>query len=787
MNEYLEELNEQQRAAVEYISGPQLVIAGAGSGKTRVLAYKIVHLLHNGFEPWRLMALTFTNKAAREMQERIEKLVGAEAASKIQMGTFHSIFSRILRRNAQLIGYSPDYTIYDATDSKNLVKSVIKDMGLDEKVYKPATVAGVISMAKNALISPAQYAADSDFARTDKSCNRQRMPEIYQAYVNRCRVANAMDFDDLLYYTNVLLRDNPDVRRHYQEFYKYVLVDEYQDTNFSQHMIVNQLCHESGMLCVVGDDAQSIYSFRGANIKNIIGLKRVYPKLEIFKLERNYRSSQNIINAAGSLIDKNVEQIRKNVYSNNGVGAPIDVVECYSDLEESYIVANRISQLKAESGDGYDDFAILYRTNAQSRVLEESLRKRNIPYRIYGGLSFYQRKEVKDAVCYFRLAVNPNDDESLRRVINYPLRGIGETTVRKVGQKAMEVGVSMWEVVNDPQKYALDVNKGTRAKLENFASIIRDINTMHIEGAMADAVCEKIFSATRMLDQFVNDYAPENISRKQNLDELIGGVKDFVAKKIEEGNDDTATMAEFLSDVSLATDADVIEAEGEGPRVTLMTIHAAKGLEFSNIFVVGVEEGLLPSAMSMSSLSEVEEERRLMYVAITRAKNRCILSFAKSRYLNGETAAPVPSRFLREIEPKYLRLCSGTSLATAPSRPTWLSDNGKRSWRGDDYGQRHTSSRPTWSGSGRITAATHTQSPTSATGTSAPSAGEGDFRTHSRTELSTGMKIEHQKFGKGVITEITKGFDGADKITVNFSNIDVRSLMLKFAKFRILQ
>lgn len=781
MNEYLQQLNEQQRAAVEYISGPQLVIAGAGSGKTRVLAYKIVHLLHNGFEPWRLMALTFTNKAAREMKERIETLIGSDAASKIQMGTFHSIFGRILRRNANLIGFTPDYTIYDANDSKNLVKSIIKDMGLDEKVYKPAVVSGIISMAKNALISPAQYAADADLARTDKNCHRSRMPEIYQAYVNRCRVANALDFDDLLYYTNVLLRDNPDVRRHYQEFFQYILVDEYQDTNFSQHMIVNQLCQESGMLCVVGDDAQSIYSFRGANIKNIIGLKKVYPTLQTFKLERNYRSSQNIINAAGSLIVKNTEQIPKNVYSNNGVGAPIDVIECYSDLEESFIVANRITQIKSETSDGYDDFAILYRTNAQSRVLEESLRKRNIPYRIYGGLSFYQRKEVKDAVCYFRLAVNPNDDESLRRVINYPLRGIGETTLRRISQKAVELGVSLWSVVNDPIGHALEVNKGTLGKLEKFASLIRDINTMHIEGSDAASMARKVFDETRMIEQFSNDYTPENISRKQNLDELLGSVMEFVSKKLEEGNEDSATMSDFLAEVSLATDADVTEAEGDGPRVTLMTIHAAKGLEFNNIFVVGVEEGLLPSAMSMASISEVEEERRLMYVAITRAKNRCVLSFAKSRYLNGETACPVPSRFLREIAPQYLRLCSGTSLATAPSRPVWLGESGKRTWRGDGYAKTTENERTTWTSTGRAVsldinavADTKTQAP-------------GEFSLHSANEVVQGMKIEHQKFGVGTITDISKGFDGEAKITVNFSNVDVRTLMLKYAKFKIIE
>ncbi|WP_439787619.1 ATP-dependent helicase, partial [Paramuribaculum intestinale] len=607
--DYLQQLNGQQRAAVEYVDGPSLVIAGAGSGKTRVLTYKIVHLLRCGYEPWRILALTFTNKAAREMRERIEALVGTEVASRLWMGTFHSIFARILRANADRIGFKSSFTIYDSADSKSLVKTIVKDLALDEKIYKPSSVISAISTAKNALISPEKYAADREIMRADADARRPRIHEIYRIYRDRCFTAGAMDFDDLLYYTNVLLRDNPDVLRHYQEFFRYVLVDEYQDTNFAQHLIVARICEEHHQLCVVGDDAQSIYSFRGANIRNILSMRDTYPGMKLFKLERNYRSTQNIINAANSLIEKNTEQIRKEVYSENKPGDRIEVVSSYSDLDESAIVANRISQVRMLTHDSYDEFAILYRTNAQSRILEESLRKRNIPYRIYGGLSFYQRKEVKDAVAYFRLAVNPDDDEALRRVINFPARGIGETTVNKVARTAMDCGVSMMAVLHDPDGFGLEVHSGTRRKLAAFASMVDRFAAQVASGDDALAVASEIIRATGLLSMLITDRTPESISKQENLNELLAGVKEFTEMRREEGEADLG-LAAFLGQISLATDQDSDDATEE--RVTLMTVHAAKGLEFNNVFIVGVEEDLFPSSMAQGSQSEIEEERRLL-------------------------------------------------------------------------------------------------------------------------------------------------------------------------------
>ena len=632
MEQYIEQLNEQQRAAVLYTDGPELVIAGAGSGKTRVLTYKIVHLLYHGYEPWRILALTFTNKAAREMRERIEQLVGTDTAQKLWMGTFHSIFARILRLNATRIGYKSSFTIYDTSDSKSLVKSIVKDMDLDDKVYKPSALLNAISSAKNMLISPERYAELKDVREADRQARRPQTYAIYRAYRDRCFAANAMDFDDLLYYTNLLLRDNPDLLHHYQEYFRYVLVDEYQDTNFAQHVIVSQLCSESHKLCVVGDDAQSIYSFRGANIRNILNLKNSYPELKIFKLEQNYRSTQNIINAANSLIEKNVEQIRKQVFSKNSVGKRIDVVQSYSDFEEGYLVANRISQVKMRTHDSYEEFAILYRTNAQSRVLEESLRKRNIPYRIYGGLSFYQRKEVKDAVAYFRMALNPDDDEALKRIINYPSRGIGETTLNKLMRSAMTRNISIWQAINTLHEENPGLNSGTLKKLDAFASLINEFVELNRKEASADAVAETIINRSQLMAVLMSDRTPESISKRENLSELLNGAKQFVSQRTEEGVTEVS-LSDFMAEISLATDQDSDTAGEE--RITLMTVHAAKGLEFNNVFIVGVEEDLLPSALSQSSAAEIEEERRLLYVALTRARNYCMMSYASSRYRNG--------------------------------------------------------------------------------------------------------------------------------------------------------
>lgn len=777
--DYLDKLNEQQRDAVTYCDGPELVIAGAGSGKTRVLTYKIVHLLTQGYEPYRILALTFTNKAAREMRERILQLAGANVASKLWMGTFHSIFSRILRRHADLIGFKSDFTIYDATDSKSLIKSIIKDMQLDDKIYKPSTVQNAISMAKNALMSPEAYAMDKDLMEADKRARRPLIYAIYKAYRHRCFTAGAMDFDDLLFYTNVLLRDNPEIKNHYREFFRYILVDEYQDTNFAQHVIISELCGEGSRLCVVGDDAQSIYSFRGANIRNILNLKRGYPNLKIYKLEQNYRSTQTIINAANTLIAKNTQQIPKNVFSKNAVGDKIEVIKCYSDMEESAIVANRVSYLKMKTHDSYEEFAILYRTNAQSRILEESLRKRNIPYRIYGGLSFYQRKEIKDAIAYFRLAVNPDDDEALRRVINYPARGIGETTLNKVMRTAMDNGVSMWKVLTNPDDYSLDVNKGTQKKLDSFTNLISSFIEANESGLDAHELSKKIIENTRLLSILVSDTTPESISKQENLQELISGTSQFVDNKREESGDDASvSLVDFLSEVSLATDQDETE-DSQEEKITLMTVHAAKGLEFSNVIIVGAEDDLFPSAMSKSSLSEIEEERRLLYVAITRAKQNCVITYAAQRYRNGQTVITNPSPFLRDIDARYLNLANGTLLN---------SNNGGTYDVGlNKYKQSFHSSTTSYQSERRRSTPKPNAGPTPFRSSTSPApAVSGEFSIHPSSALKTGMVIEHPRFGQGTIEAIdTEAID--HKVKVRFANVDTKVLLLKFAKFKIIE
>ena len=786
MNEdYLEKLNEQQRAAVEYCDGPQLVIAGAGSGKTRVLTYKIVHLLHQGYEPWRIMALTFTNKAAREMRERIEPLAGPEVAAQLWMGTFHSIFSRLLRRNAELIGFKSDFTIYDQSDSRSLIKLIVKDMGLDDKVYKPASIQTQISNAKNALISPEDYARNQALIDADRDAQRPETAAIYKAYWNRCRIAGAMDFDDLLFYTNLLLRDHPDVLERYQEFFRYILVDEYQDTNFSQHLIVHQLSKKYNRLCVVGDDAQSIYSFRGANIDNILRLQRFYPDIKTFKLERNYRSTQTITDAANSLIEKNKGQIRKHLFSKNQVGDKIPVIRCFSDYEEAYVVANQIAALKARQGDSYEDYAVLYRTNAQSRVLEEALSnggrrdkhgnmRSAIPYRIYGGLSFYQRKEVKDAICYFRLVINPDDDEALRRVINYPTRGIGDTTVGKITHCATEHGVSLWQVINAPEKYGLSVNRGTLAKLEGFITLMSAMIEMNLSGSDALTVATETIRRTKLKSVLLGDNTPENISRIENLDELMNAVNDFQQIK-EESGDEHYQIGDFLAETSLLTDQDLNDPDGE--KVTLMTVHAAKGLEFRNVIIVGVEEDLFPSAMSADSLAKIEEERRLLYVAITRAEVNCIITYATSRYHNGQTKSCVMSRFLRDIDQDFLLLGS-TNSAPVPMRT-------KTRYR-TEAEPRSTWTMPTEKSKPKPAPVPPSPVTTArpASPTPPPAAGNGNFTIHTIDELSVRSEILHQRFGRGTVTNIDTS--GDPKIDVAFHDGQTRKLLLKFAKFEIL-
>ncbi len=773
--EYLGKLNPQQRAAVEYCDGPQLVIAGAGSGKTRVLTYKIVHLLAQGYEPWRILALTFTNKAAREMRERIQALVGEEVASKLWMGTFHSIFARILRVNAERLGFKSSFTIYDAADSKALIKLIIKDMELDDTIYKLSTVQNAISWAKNALISPEDYADSRELMAADIRSKRPRMWEIYRNYRDRCAVAGAMDFDDLLYYTNVLLRDNEDVRRHYQEFFRYVLVDEYQDTNFAQHLIVKQLTNSMSRLCVVGDDAQSIYSFRGANIRNILDLENSFPGLKTFKLERNYRSTQNIINAAGSLISKNRDQIPKNVYSENDLGRLIDVARCYSDYEEAAQVAGKVSQVKRASGGSYDEFAILYRTNAQSRVLEESLRKRNLPYRIYGGLSFYQRKEVKDAIAYFRLSLNPDDDEALRRVINFPARGIGDTTLGKITRVAMDARVSMWQVITHMDDYDCGLNSGTKKKLAAFAGLIDGFIERNDRGDNAYDVARHIIETTGLFSMLLHERTPESISKQENLQELLKGVKEYVDTMVEQGRDEVM-LSHFMSEVSLATDQDMSRNDDE-ECITLMTVHAAKGLEFDNVFVVGVEEELFPSAMANQSPAEIEEERRLLYVAITRARKYCMISYAAQRYRNGQTVFPRPSRFIGDIDPRFLHLDTGNDFASSSAAASAPSRGSRVSFTPSMAGSARSLSELR-----RPLSAPRAQRPTAAQ----PSA-DGDFTLHSASEVSVGTRIRHAKFGVGVVIELdTMGSD--PRMTVAFEGDDMenRKLLFKYAKFMIL-
>lgn len=789
MSGYLDLLNPQQREAVTYCDGPQLVIAGAGSGKTRVLTYKIIHLLAHGVEPWRILALTFTNKAAREMRDRIESLTGHDVAAKLWMGTFHSIFARILRSNAEEIGYKSSFTIYDSADSRALIKLIIKQKDLDDKIYNPSTVQSIISRAKNDLLSPADYAASPDIRKADRTARRDRMPEIFREYVARCRVAGAMDFDDLLVLTHKLFVSAPDVLRHYQEFFRYILVDEYQDTNFVQSAIVRLLAGADTPVCVVGDDAQSIYSFRGANIRNILEMEQAFPGLRIFKLERNYRSTQNIIGAAGSLIAKNVGQIPKDVYSENSRGTLIDIVRCYSDYEEAALVASRVAQLKRMGSAPWSETAILYRTNVQSRVLEESLRKRAVPYRIYGGLSFYQRKEVKDAVAYFRMALNPDDDEALRRIINFPVRGIGDTTLNKLTAEAIESGVSIWSVITHlPDHPTLSINSGTRRKLLDFADLISRFVSLNASGADACAVAHEVIESTGLYSMLLHDNTPESISKKENLQELLKGARDFVDGRIEEGSDNLS-LSDFMTEVSLATDQDAVTAsDGDdaipADSITLMTVHAAKGLEFDNVFIVGVEEDLFPSARAASSPAEIEEERRLLYVAITRARQFCMISYASQRFRNGQTVFTRPSRFIGEIDPVYLHVAQGgdirTSTATSRASAAAISrySASMQQSRRSLSEVRHTYSAPS---------APARPAPAASRNASAPASSDMVFSLHSVGELKSGMRIHHSKFGAGLIESIdTSGTDARMVASFEHDEVPTRILLLKFAKFAII-
>lgn len=779
MTDYLNELNESQREAVLYNEGPSLVIAGAGSGKTRVLTYKIAYLLDNGYEPWSILALTFTNKAAREMKERIARQVGQERARYLWMGTFHSIFSRILRAEAEVLGFTPNFTIYDATDSKSLVKTIIKEMNLDDKVYKPGMVQGRISNAKNHLVLPEAYAANAELIEADRAAKVPLLHEIYLRYWNRCRQSDAMDFDDLLLYTYLLFRTRPDICDKYAARFRYILVDEYQDTNFAQHSIVLQLTQKHQFVCVVGDDAQSIYSFRGANIDNILNFTRTYKDARLFKLEQNYRSTQTIVNAANSLIAKNRDQIQKEVFSEKDKGEPIGVFAAYSDVEEGEIVTNKIAQLHAKSGYAYHDFAILYRTNAQSRIFEEALRKRSIPYRIYGGLSFYQRKEVKDVVAYFRLAVNPHDEEAFKRVINYPARGIGNTTLGKLTEAAGRCEVSLWKVLCEPLNYGVELNKGTYTKLQGFRDLISEFVTLAREQD-AYTLGMELVKRSGIMAEIYQDRSPENMSRQENIEELVNGMRDFCDGRQEEGNPHVL-LSDYLSEIALLTDQDEEQGEAQ-PKVTLMTIHSAKGLEFPNVFVVGLEENLFPSSLSSASYRALEEERRLFYVAVTRAEDHCYLSYAKSRFKYGKMEFCNPSRFLKDIDMRYLQVpqeeLMGTRIEEKASR--FRKEASRAS-----YEREPRETGPSMFDGGPMPEEPHRfvpprtlrripdASPSAAP--AGPSAGG----------LSAGMWIEHERFGKGEVTRVEGSGDNC-KATVQFQHAGVKQLLLKFARFKII-
>ena len=851
----LNDLNEAQRAAVEYIDGPSLVIAGAGSGKTRVLTYKIAYLLSQGMKPWSIMALTFTNKAAREMKERIGKLVGNDLAQHLYMGTFHSIFSRILRAEAEHIGFNNNFTIYDESDSRSLIKAIVKEMGLDDKKYKPAAVHAKISMAKNNLMSAAAYESDAAIFEQNKRAQMPEVGKIFVAYVQRCKQANAMDFDDLLTLTYQLFREHEDIRHKYAARFDYVLVDEYQDTNHVQMSIVMQLCQEKQRVCAVGDDSQSIYSFRGANIDNILNYQRQFQGTRLFKLEQNYRSTQTIVEAANSLIKHNRNQIPKDVFSENAKGEKIQYKPAYSDKEEAAIVAKDVKRIKREDGCQYSDFAILYRTNAQSRSFEEEFRKQGIPYRIYGGLSFYQRKEIKDIIAYFRLVANPDDEEAIKRIINYPARGIGATTVMKIAECAHQNQVSFWEVIGAPERYGLAVNKGTMNKLETFRLLISSF----IERAQTTDVYElgdAIIKKSGISQDIMSGKDADDLARQENLEEFLSGMSAFVEERREEGRFDELFLQDYLQDVALLTDADS-DGDKDEPRVSLMTVHAAKGLEFPTVFVVGLEENIFPSPLSAASLRELEEERRLLYVAITRAEKHCILTNAKNRWRYGKMEFDNPSRFIDEIDGKLIdcldeaggslfgsmsesRLGSrsgsmfGSRADSMSDQPEWArAQRPRRPWEDAEqprYSSRYQNSKPVASqfvadpkpslfddepetsrtserssvsrrsslseGNFKSVRAlnaakrymeTHSSHPASrGTGSSAApvSSSTASSAGSSSCGLQEGMKIEHQRFGRGTVLKI-EGTGENTKATVEFVHSGTKQLLLKYAKFTV--
>jgi len=766
---FLNELNESQRKAVTYTDGASLVIAGAGSGKTRVLTYKIAYLLKTGMHPGAILALTFTNKAAREMKERVSQMVGEQTARYLWMGTFHSVFSRILRAEAEHIGYTKNFTIYDSADSKSLIKSIVKEMKLDEKVYKHGFVQSRISYAKNNLITPDSYLANTDLLKADTNSKIPMLKDIYKIYCNRCKQADAMDFDDLLLQTNVLFRNHPAILQKYQQIFSYVLVDEYQDTNFAQYLIVKKLAEQHEHICVVGDDAQSIYSFRGANIDNILQFKKTYNNAQIFKLERNYRSTKTIVNAANSLIEKNTAQIRKTVFSEKETGLPIKVMSVFTDFEEGFVVANNISDLRYTNNFRFQDIAILYRTNAQSRVMEEALRKQNIPYRIYGGLSFYQRKEIKDVIAYCRLVCNPNDEEALKRIINYPARGIGDTTVNKLVECAQLHAVSAWEVLSDMLKYNLPVNAGTANKLAQFRNMI-DVFAQQILTQNAYDLANSIVKTTGVISEAYHDRSPENMSKQENVQELLKAIHEFCEFKQTEG-EGKALLPDYLAEISLLTDQDT-QKDVDSDKVTLMTVHAAKGLEFKAVFIVGMEEELFPSPFCTSSERELEEERRLFYVAITRAEERCFISFSKSRFRNGKTNFSNPSRFIKDIDVQFLEM-PPENIQKPSSSGDWDDDLEKERNRF----QHSSYKKPTVRAESVPPIPKRLMKVENSVGDKIPS---------ENASIPVGVFVKHSIFGIGKVVE-TSIVNGNEKADIDFGEKGVKSLLLKFAKLEVLK
>ncbi|MFN5444277.1 MAG: ATP-dependent helicase [Crocinitomicaceae bacterium] len=758
--DYLDGLNSSQREAVEQTEGPIMVIAGAGSGKTRVLTYRIAHMIKSGVDPFNILALTFTNKAAKEMTERISNIVGGSEAKNITMGTFHSVFSRLLRFNADLIGYPTNFTIYDTQDSKSLLKDIIKELNLDDKTYKPGMVLGRISAAKNNLISPEAYANNAEIMLEDKQSRRPELSRIYTTYANRCQKAGAMDFDDLLFQTNVLLRDFPDVLQHYQHKFRYILVDEYQDTNYAQYLIVKKLAAVYENICVVGDDAQSIYSFRGANIQNILNFKNDYPDYRIFKLEQNYRSTKSIVEAANSVISKNKDQIQKNVWTANDEGNLITVIRTLTDNEEGKVISNKIYDVKKSEGLNYSDFAILYRTNRQSRAFEEALRKLNLPYKIYGGISFYQRKEIKDVLAYFRLTANPRDEEALKRVINYPKRGIGKTSIENLIIASTKYGVSMFDIIQDFNAYPVALNGPTKTKMQEFATMIESFHAQ-LNKMQAYDLAYHIAKSSGVLKDLYNekDKGPEEVERYQNIEELLNGIKAFTA---QQDADELKTLSEFMIDVALLTDADSDKEEDKN-KITLMTIHSSKGLEFPHVYLVGVEENLFPSQMSLNTRSELEEERRLFYVAVTRAEKTCTISYAASRFVFGSLTSSEPSRFISEINKEYVSFenpyNTGRSLGRSLSGNT-TSESGFSGGLNKRYEQ-----------------------PRNLRSISEATTG-GTNLNKGNEQLKVGYNVLHERFGKGKIIKI-EGEGAEKKAVIFFPQEGSKTLLLKFAKLDI--